>query len=66
MAPKKKGPGRPRKPGTQTVLVSCSADLLKRLDRWRVAQRDPLSRPAALRWLADVALEVLEERKDEK
>jgi hypothetical protein len=63
MATKKKRPGRPRKPGQQPVLVVCSAELLERLDRWRRNQRDEFSRPQALRWLADVALEVLADKK---
>lgn len=60
----KKGPGRPRKPGQQNVMVSCSRELVERLDRWRRSHPTELTRPQAIRWLCEVALKVLV--KDEK
>jgi hypothetical protein len=45
------------KTGQDAVTVRLSRDLLKRIDRWIASQHSPLSRPEAIRQLAEFALD---------
>jgi hypothetical protein len=57
MAAKKKR-GRPKTTGKGVpVVVRCHKEFLDKIDRWRAAQLGGgLSRPQAIRWLAEVGL----------
>jgi hypothetical protein len=54
---RKSGAGRPITTGPgKTVGVRCHAEFLKRIDQWRAEQPGGLTRPQAIRWLAEVGL----------
>jgi hypothetical protein len=53
----KRGRGRPRTTGTgRQVQLRCHADFLKRVDAWRAKQEGDVSRPDAIRRLAELGL----------
>ena len=55
--PAKRGRGRPVTTGTGTLIgVRCLDDLLDRIDTWRATQEGDVSRPDAIRRLAEQAL----------
>jgi hypothetical protein len=58
----KRKPGRPKGTGTTGIGVligiRCQADFIARVDGWRAQQAIPPSRPAAIRYLAEVGLGV--------
>jgi hypothetical protein len=63
MAKKKRGRGRPVTTGRGILIgVRCHKPLLTLLDRWRKQQGAEISRPDALRQLAELSLRVIEER----
>jgi hypothetical protein len=63
MAPKKRGPGRPKTTGTGTpVMCRVNVTLLTRVDTWRRAQPDMPTRPQAILRLAERALAALPTR----
>ncbi|MGB9364707.1 MAG: ribbon-helix-helix domain-containing protein [Xanthobacteraceae bacterium] len=45
------------KAGEDAITVRLSRDLLKRIDRWIASQHSPLSRPEAIRQLAEFGLD---------
>lgn len=56
-------PGRPKTTGTGELIgVRCQADFLAKVDEWRIKQPPQpgrpgeLTRPQAIRWLAEVGL----------
>ena len=56
MASKKQPRGRPKTTGIGTLIgVRCHKELLARIDSWRASQGD-MSRPDALRQLAEFGL----------
>jgi hypothetical protein len=70
MAKKAKRRGRPKTTGKGVLVgVRCHPDFLAALDRWRAEQpRQPgqaraLTRPEAIRWLADLALTAASSRQ---
>jgi hypothetical protein len=61
MAKKKTSVGRPKTTGTGTlVAVRWTTDQLWRIDTWRAKQPGGLTRPQAIRWLAEQGLERFE------
>jgi hypothetical protein len=56
-AKNKRGPGRPPTTGTGTqIQVRCHAEFLKHVDAWRAKQEGDISRPDAIRRLAELGL----------
>ena len=56
-APAKRGRGRPVTTGTGTLIgVRCLDDFLGRIDAWRAKQEGGVSRPDAIRRLAELEL----------
>jgi hypothetical protein len=59
----KRGRGRPPTTGIGILIsVRCGKELLARLDAWRAKQKLPVTRPQALRWLAEVGLNAEKQR----
>jgi hypothetical protein len=57
MIDKRRGPGRPVTTGKGTpIVVRCHDEFLSAIDAWREKQNVPPSRPAAIRYLAEVGL----------
>ena len=57
MAKKRRGPGRPKTTGRGTLIgVRCHKEFLAGLDKWRGLQPGAVSRPDALRQLAEIGL----------
>jgi hypothetical protein len=58
MAKKKKSRpvGRPATGLGMLVAVRCQPDFLTKVDKWRAEQPGAMTRPQALRWLAEVGL----------
>jgi hypothetical protein len=53
----KRGPGRPPTTGTgRQIQVRCHTDFLKHVDAWRAKQEGEISRPDAIRRLAEIGL----------
>jgi hypothetical protein len=49
--------GRPRTTGTGTQInVRCHNEFLKRVDKWQASKAPELSRPQAIRQLAEIGL----------
>lgn len=57
MAKKKRLVGRPKTTGKGTLIsVRCQPEFLAAIDSWRGGQPGSLSRPHAIRWLAELGL----------
>jgi hypothetical protein len=57
-ATRKRGPGRPPTTGIGVaVLLRCHEHFLTAVDRWRAKQEGEVSRPDAIRRLAEIGLQ---------
>jgi len=60
----KRGRGRPATTGKGTLIaLRCHDEFLSAVDAWREKQSVPPSRPAAIRYLAGLGLEISKKRK---
>jgi hypothetical protein len=56
MAKKKRGRGRPVTGIGLFIGVRCKPEFVAKLDKWRAEQPGAMTRPQALRWLAEIAM----------